>query len=114
MQKKIVFLFFLLCFLVHSALIFAEELSNEKKNCDPSTSLSVNPFKLPNYRIVPGTSFRIDVDKGIFKEEDKVLLTFIYKVENQGKTKHIDIKEAHLKKENDSFFIEAVFPEFRE
>lgn len=114
MKTKLLLLLFVFCFLVYLPLIFAEEPSPEQKTCAPSTSPSVNPFKLEKYRIVPGTLFRIETDKDIFRESDRVSLTLIYKTENYRKTKRIDIKKVHLKKEDNSLFIEATFPEFRE
>lgn len=75
----------------------------------------LNPFTLIKNRIVPGTSFQIDVDKEIFnKKKDKVSLILIYKFEKYTQTKRIPIKNFFLKQENDRLMIRADFPEFTE
>lgn len=110
-------LFFFLPLVLFSFLpsIFAEEKSQLKKLNEPSQLVSLNPFTLIKNRIVPGTSFQINVDKDIFnKEKDKVSLTLIYIFENDTQTKRIPIKNIFLKQENDKLMIRGNFPEFGE
>lgn len=118
-MKKILLLFFLSCFLTCQPLSHAEEIPNKQKSGESSGSLPLNPFKLKKDRIVPGTTFKIEVDKEIFnkdKEKDKVsvLLALIYETKKNGSKKRIDIKNIYLKQEKDGLFIEAKLPEFRE
>lgn len=110
-RQKILLLFFLACFLTCQPLSHAEEIANKQKSGEPPVSLPLNPFKLEKDRIVPGTTFRIEVDKEIFnKEKDKVLLSLKYRSEKEG----IDIKNTYLRQEKDRLFIEAKLPEFRD
>ncbi|MBM4140399.1 MAG: hypothetical protein FJ242_02740 [Nitrospira sp.] len=114
-MKKILLLFFLLCFLTCQPLSHAEEIPNKQKSGEPSGSLPLNPFKLKKTRIVPGTTFKIEVDKEIFnKEKDKVSLSLIYKIEKYRSEKRIAIKNTYLEQEKDRLFIEAALPEFRD
>ncbi len=116
-MKKILLLFFLSCFLTCQPLSHAEEIPNKQKSGEPSGSLPLNPFKLKKTRIVPGTTFNIEVNKKIFnKEKDKVSLSLIYKIKKYGSEKSIAIRKIYLKQEqeNDRLFIEATLPEFRD
>lgn len=116
-MKKISILFFfpLVVLFLFLPSVFAEEKPQLKKLNEPSQLVSLNPFTLIKNRIVPGTSFQINVDKDIFnKEKDKVSLTLIYKFENDTQTKRITIKNIFLKQENDKLMIRGNFPEFGE
>ncbi len=113
--KFILFFFPLLVLFLFLPSIFAEEKSQLKKLNEPSQLVPLNPFTLIKNRIVPGTSFQINVDKEIFKKEnDKVSLTLMYKFENDIQTKRIPIKNFFLKQENDKLMIRGNFPEFGE
>ncbi len=113
--KFILFFFPLLVLFLFLPSIFAEEKSQLKKLNEPSQLVPLNPFTLIKNRIVPGTSFQINVDKEIFKKEnDKVSLTLMYKFENDTQTKRIPIKNFFLKQENDKLMIRGNFPEFGE
>ena len=97
MKTKLLLLLFVFVFSLFAFNICRRTITRAK-TCAPSTSPSVNPFKLEKYRIVPGTLFRIETDKDIFRESDRVSLTLIYKTENYRKTKRIDIKRSISKR----------------
>ncbi|MEW6584514.1 MAG: hypothetical protein AB1442_02765 [Nitrospirota bacterium] len=103
--------FCLLCLVLPLSSGLSQEMPAAQKTDDSSMILSVNPFMLSKNRIVPGTSFRIAVDKN-FDETEEVRITLVYT--GDAKEKQKNIKIIGLKKEDDGRFIEAAFPEYKE
>jgi len=89
---------------------YVEGASQPKQSNAPSQLVQSNPFALPKYRIVPGTTFEINVDKTFNREKDKVWLAVIYRLQNDTQTKRIPITNFFLKQENDKLMIRADFP----
>lgn len=110
--KSLLFFFFPLVLFSFLPSVFAKEISQPKQLSKPSQLVSLNPFTLTKNRIVPGTAFKIDVDKTFNKEKDKVSLTLIYISQKDTKPNEVRITNFFVKPESDKLMIRAVFPEF--